>query len=47
MPSSYQTCTISAPVEKVWDVIKSFHDLSWASNVITSCEKDGEKKVAK
>ncbi len=41
MPSCYQTRIIEAPVEKVWEAIKCFHDLSWAPNVVTSCEKVG------
>jgi len=45
MPSCYQTRVINAPIEKVWDTIKDFHDLSWAPSVVKSCEKVG--KVAK
>lgn len=44
MPCSYQTRTISAPVEEVWSVVKSFHDMSQAPNVVNSCEKEGDKK---
>ncbi|MEH6346995.1 MAG: SRPBCC family protein [Bermanella sp.] len=34
---------ISAPVEAVWDKIKDFHDLSWASGVIEKLDKVGDK----
>jgi len=41
MPSCYQTRVIDAPVEKVWEAIRCFHDLSWAPNVVTSSVKVG------
>ena len=43
MPSCYQTRVINTPVEKVWDIIKDFHDLSWCPSIVTSCDKIGEK----
>ena len=42
MKKTYQSIRINAPVEKVWDTIKDFHDLSWAPNVITKCEVVGD-----
>lgn len=42
MASCYQTRVINAPIEKVWEAIKDFHNLNWAPNVITSCEKVGD-----
>jgi carbon monoxide dehydrogenase subunit G len=36
MPSCYQTRVINAPIEKVWDTIKDFYDLSWCSSIVTS-----------
>ena len=42
MPKCYQTRVIDAPIEKVWESIKDFHDLSWCPNVVTSVEKVGE-----
>ena len=42
MPSTYQSNLINAPVEKVWAAIKNFHDLSWAPNVVSSCESVGD-----
>ena len=38
----YNTCVVNAPVDQVWSALRSFHDLSWAPQVITSLEKVGE-----
>ena len=38
MPSTYQSNIINASVEKVWQTINDFHDMSWAPNVVISCE---------
>lgn len=43
MPSTYQSTVVSAPIEKVWDTVKDFHDFSWAPDVIKKCESEGEK----
>ncbi len=43
MKQTYQSIRINAPVEKVWDTVKDFHDLSWAPNVVTKCEAVGDK----
>ncbi len=37
MGKTYQSVVINAPVEKVWGALRNFHDLSWASGVVTSC----------
>ena len=29
---------INAPAEKVWNVLKNFHDLSWSTNVVSKVE---------
>jgi hypothetical protein len=42
MPGCYQTRVINAPIEKVWDTIKNFHDLSWCPSVVISCDKIGK-----
>lgn len=42
MPSTYQSIVINAPIEKVWDTVRNFHDLSWAPNVIQSCDIIGD-----
>ena len=44
MGKTYQTAIINAPADKVWKKIRGFHDLSWAPNVVTSCEQAGEKQ---
>jgi hypothetical protein len=43
MGQTYQSILISAPVEKVWDAISDFHDVSWCSNVLTKLDKIGDK----
>ena len=43
MPHCYQSMVVNAPVDKVWDTIKNFHDMSWAASVIEKCEAVGEK----
>ncbi len=43
MPSTYQSNIINAPIEKVWQAISDFHDMSCAPNVISSCEPVGDK----
>lgn len=44
MGKTYQTTIINATVEKVWERIRGFHDLSWAPNVVTSCQQVGKKQ---
>ena len=43
MGSCYNKIDIKAPVNKVWDTISDFHDLSWAPNVVISVDKVGDK----
>jgi hypothetical protein len=43
MKQTYQSIIINAPVEKVWNTIRNFHDFSWAPNVISKCEAEGGK----
>ena len=35
----YNSCVVNAPIDAVWGALRNFHDLSWASQVITSLEK--------
>ena len=42
MPRVYQSVVIDAPVEKVWERIRDFHDFSWAPTVVESCVAEGE-----
>ncbi|WP_305907691.1 SRPBCC family protein [Methylomarinum sp. Ch1-1] len=43
MPQCYQSIVVDAPIEKVWDTIEDFHDMSWAESVIQSCEAVGDQ----
>ena len=43
MGKTYQSITINSPVEKVWEAVRDFHDMSWCPNVITKLEKIGDK----
>lgn len=43
MPQCYQSIVVKAPVEKVWNTLKNFHDMAWASGVIDTCAAVGEK----
>ncbi|NIQ02982.1 MAG: SRPBCC family protein [Nitrospinaceae bacterium] len=42
MGKTYQTTVIQAPVDQVWNKIRNFHDMSWASGVVEKCEAVGE-----
>jgi hypothetical protein len=42
MPQCYQSIIINAPIERVWDTVKDFHDCSWAAGVIDRCEAVGK-----
>lgn len=39
----YNSAVIDAPVDKVFDTLNNFHDLSWSKNVITKVDVIGEK----
>jgi hypothetical protein len=41
MPQCYQSIIINAPIGRVWDTVKNFHDFSWAVGVIDRCEAVG------
>ena len=43
MGQCYNSIVVNAPVEKVWNAVKNFHDLSWAPNVVTQVEAIGDK----
>jgi hypothetical protein len=38
----YNSVTLNASIGQAWDTIKDFHDMSWASDVITKVEKVGD-----
>ena len=44
MGKCYNKIEIEAPIDKVWDTINDFHDISWAPDVVTSVTKVGDKK---
>lgn len=39
--SCYNSAIVNAPVDQVWDKLRNFHDMSWATGVIESCEAVG------
>jgi hypothetical protein len=43
MGKCYNKIEIKAPVTKVWETIRDFHDLSWAPDVVSSVGKVGDK----
>ncbi len=42
MGNCYNSTTIEAPIEQVWDVISDFHQLSWAAPVVNKVDIVGE-----
>lgn len=42
MGKTYQSITINAPADKVWQTLRNFRDMSWAPNVITTCKAVGD-----
>jgi uncharacterized membrane protein len=42
MPSTHQSNIINAPIDKVWQAISHFHDMSWAPNIISSVDVAGD-----
>jgi hypothetical protein len=51
MPSTLESKIINAPIDQVWKKFSNFHDMPWAANVLSTCEKagpvDGDKAGAK
>ena len=41
MGKTFQSITIDAPVDKVWDAISDFGDMSWSPNVVTDFQVVG------
>lgn len=37
----YNSAVIQAPVEKVWETLRNFHDFSWSAKVISKIETEG------
>ena len=44
MGKTYQSTTVNAPVDQVWATVRDFHDMSWATSVVTECKTVGDKK---
>lgn len=42
MPQTFQSIVVDAPLERVWDKVKDFHDMSWAPNVVSRCVSEGD-----
>lgn len=42
MGQCYNSTVIDAPIEKVWEKIKNFHDLSWGDTVVTKVDVVGD-----
>ncbi|GJL66892.1 MAG: hypothetical protein NPIRA05_18630 [Nitrospirales bacterium] len=42
MGNCYNSVVVEAPCDKVWGTLRKFHDLSWASGVVTHVDKIGE-----
>jgi len=41
MGKCYNSATVNASSDQVWKAIRNFHDMSWASNVITQVDEVG------
>ena len=42
MGKCYNSVVVNAPSEVVWEVLRNFHDLSWAEGVVTSVDVVGD-----
>ena len=42
----YNSVAINVPADEVWKGIRNFHDMSWAPNVITRLEAEGDPAQA-
>jgi hypothetical protein len=45
MRKTYQSTVVKAPIDEVWPMLRNFHDMSWATNVIEECEAVGDKSA--
>ena len=45
MRKTYQTTVVNAPVSEVWNTLRNFHDMSWATGFLTQCEAVGGKST--
>ena len=37
-----ESIVIDAPIDRVWNTIRNFHDFSWAANMVKTCEAVGD-----
>lgn len=42
MLQCYQSILVQAPIQQVWNTVRDFHDMSWASQVIQQCSAVGD-----
>ncbi|GJL51028.1 MAG: hypothetical protein NPIRA01_22550 [Nitrospirales bacterium] len=42
MGKCYNSVVVDAPCDTVWETLRKFHDLSWASGVVTQVDKISE-----
>lgn len=40
----YNSKIVNAPIGKVWQTIRNFHDMSWAAGVVETCDNVGTAK---
>ena len=38
----YNSTVVDCPIDQVWQQLRDFHDMSWGTGVITSCEAVGD-----
>ena len=44
MGKTFQSTTVNASVDEVWATICNFHDMSWASSIVSDCKPVGDVK---
>lgn len=44
MGRTYQSIVVDAPADDVWELLRDFHDLSWAPDVVESSEALGDAR---
>lgn len=42
MGKTYQSVVLNKSIDKVWETLANFHDLSWAPNVVKKVDKVGD-----
>ena len=44
MVKTFQSTTVNAAADKVWATVRDFHDMSWATSIVTECKPVGDKR---